>query len=254
MLDFSSLLEAHIAAQSGSYVSGVDALPGGGRFLWSARLAEPSLNLAVETEAVEEIRAAAARRGRLPAVLAPDAASLNRLAARPGFAGAFPTAWMVRAATANDAAPALDGLSAEVTAGPRPSPAFFTAARGLYDDPQVSAAAEDYVAVLAHAETGAGVDALHLVLSEGPERPVAAASVYRVGTLAGLYNVGTVTTHRKRGLGRLVTRAALALAAEAGAQALFLQCAAHGEVERLYGDLGFTPAARPSLVCFEPAA
>lgn len=251
MPDYAALLDAHIAAQRGCYVSGVDVLPDGGRFLWSAHLPEPSLNIAVDTEDADAIRAAAAARRRMPAVLVPDDAGVQRLAERPGIAAAFPIAWMVRS-DLDGAAPEHDGLSLEVTHGHRPSPNFFTVARGLYDDPQVNAAAEAYVAVLEGADGGADVAPLHLVLRDGSGQPVAGASLYRVGPLAGLYNVGTIAARQRRGLGRAVTRAALALAAEAGAEAVFLQCAAHGTVERLYAGLGFAVAARPALVCLHP--
>ncbi|MFG1478727.1 GNAT family N-acetyltransferase [Xanthobacter sp. V4C-4] len=248
MPDFATLLDAHIAAQSGCYVSGVDFLPDGGRFLWSERLGEPSLNLGVGTEDVAAVRAAATARGRLPALLAADEAGARRLSAQPGFAAAFPTAWMV--APAGGDPPGDIGLTVEVSDSPRPSPGFCAVARGLYDDPQLAAAAEIYVSVLDGA-TGSGASPAHLVLRDGERQPVAAASLYRIGALAGLYNVGTLATHRGRGLGQAITRAALALAAEGGARSVFLQCAP-GPVEHFYARLGFVTTTRPVLACFGP--
>jgi predicted N-acetyltransferase YhbS len=106
--------------------------------------------------------------------------------------------------------------------------------------------------VLNAAETRDGVAPCHLVLRDEAGVPVAAASLYRVGSLAGLYNVGTRAAHRRRGLGGAVTRAALAHAETLGVEAVFLQCAGLGPVERLYARLGFAVAARPALVCFQP--
>lgn len=246
MPDFETLLDAHVAAQTGCYVSGVDILPEGGRYLWSATLAEPSLNLAVGGAALAQVRAAAQARGRMPALLVTDGADL--LATEPGFAGAYPTAWMMRPVAAGDAELA-DG--AAITVSSRPSDDFFRVARTLYDDPAIRAAAEAYVGVLAGAETPVQVSEAHLVLTDGGV-PVAAASLYQVGALAGLYNVGTRAEHQKRGFGRAVTCAALAHAARNGADAVFLQCAGHGPVERLYAGLGFTVVERPALVCFLP--
>lgn len=253
LTDFPTLLDAHIAAQSGCYISGVDPLPGGGRYLWSASLTEPSLNLAVETEDLGAIRAAAAARTRMPALLARDDAVLERLSQLPGLCASFPTAWMVRAPLDGNR-PDLAGLLLDVTTGHRPSADFFAVGRALFEDPAVNAAAESYVAVLEHATGHESVAPLHLVLRSAEGQPVAAASLYRVGPLAGLYNVGTIASRQRRGIGRAVTRAALALAGQAGAQAVFLQCAAFGTTERLYADLGFTVAARPTLLCFTPEA
>lgn len=251
MTDFATLLDAHIRAQGGCYVSGVDPLPDGGRYLWSAELAEPSLNLAVGTLDVAAVRAAAAARGRMPALLTPDPAVAEALAAAPGFAAAFPTAWM-RHDAPEPRAPLPDGFALELTT--HPSAGFCTVARQLFADPAHNAAAEPYVAVVCAETMPAGVKPHHLVLRDGAGTPVAAASLYGVGDLAGLYNVGTIAARQGQGLGRAITRAAMAMAVQAGAKAIFLQCAAHGLVERLYAGLDFQVVARPILVCLHPAA
>ncbi len=179
-----------MAAQTGCYVSGVDILPEGGRYLWSATLAEPSLNLAVGGAALAQVRAAGAGKG----------AHAGASGDRWRRSACHRTRLCRRLSDRLDDA-ASDGRDAEladgaaITVSSRPSEDFFRVARTLYDDPAIRAAAEAYVGVLAGAETPVQVSEAHLVLTDGGA-PVAAASLYQVGALAGLYNVGTRASTR----------------------------------------------------------
>jgi GNAT superfamily N-acetyltransferase len=242
------LLDSHIRMQTGSYVSGVDSGPDGARYLWSERIPEPSLNLAVGTEDIGWTMEAAARRGRMPAILAADAAAVERLQATPGFAGAFPTRWMVRPLDRRDLPAPPGDLS--VHEGPGlPADALAVSTR-LYKDPAHNAiAAELYVPTLERARTGEAVQSFHLVLRDGGE-PVACASVYVLDGLAGLYNVGTLADRQGEGFGAAVTAAAARQAAACDCDRMFLQCAAGTHVERLYGRLGFRTVASPAIACF----
>lgn len=253
-LEFREMLDAHCRMQAGCYVSGVEAMPDGGRYLWSQAIPEPGFNVGVGTTDLAWIRAAAARRGRMPALLVGEDTARDALDSDPDLQGAFPTRWMTRScADAED--PSLPGgptLSVETS--PAPGEAFLSVCRGLYGEARLNAMAEAMVLpVLRGARPVEGVETHHLTLT-GEDGPVACASVYRSGRLAGLYNVGSLAARRGRGLGGLATRAALDIARRAGAETMLLQCVAGGPVERLYARLGFAPAASPTLLVFAPSA
>ncbi|KQO48888.1 hypothetical protein ASF24_06630 [Methylobacterium sp. Leaf86] len=247
---FREMLDAHCLMQSGCYVSDVETAPDGGRYLWSAAIPEPGFNVGVETTDLSWVRAASAKRERLPALLVTEDRDRERLGTHPDLQAAFPTRWMVRDCRQAQT-PVMPGgltLTAEATAAP--GEAYLSVCRGLYDDEGVNAIAEAvFLPVLREARPVEGVEAHHLTVSEDGV-PVACASLYRSGGLAGLYNVGSLASRRGRGLGALVTRAAIETARREGAETVMLQCVAGGHVERLYAGLGFTVAASPTLMVF----
>ncbi|MBO1076599.1 GNAT family N-acetyltransferase [Roseomonas marmotae] len=76
-------------------------------------------------------------------------------------------------------------------------------------------------------------------------RPAAAAQVTADGALAGLFDVAVHPDFRRRGLGRRVLGAAMAWAAERGAETAWLQVsAANAPAIALYGDLGLREVYR----------
>ena len=69
------------------------------------------------------------------------------------------------------------------------------------------------------------------------DRPVACATVFLGGGVAGIYSVGTVTEARRLGIGRAITVAALRHARQAGYRYSILHASAAGL--NLYRGLGF---------------
>lgn len=255
-LDFQTLLDSHLRMQAGCYVAGVEPAPGGGCYIRSA-LPEPGFNLAVGTGDLGWVAATARRHGRRPALLALDDAAFPDPDVKPACIGRFPTRWMVRdsgAPGSSTTGSALsDSLALTVETNPAPGRDFLTVCGDLYADPATNAVAQAvFVPVLEAARAVPGVETRHLTLSEAGT-PVACASLYRAGSRAGLYNVGTRAPYQGRGLGAAVTQAALRCAAEAGAGTVSLQCVGDGPVERLYQRLGFTVAASPVLWVFDDA-
>ncbi|WP_019906457.1 GNAT family N-acetyltransferase [Methylobacterium sp. 77] len=250
-IDFRELLDAHCLMQSGCYVSDIEIAPDGGRYLWSSAIPEPGFNVGVETTDLGWVRETSAKRGRLPALLVTEDQA-GEFATHPDLQAAFPTRWMIRDCSQAQAPSLPEGLALAEDETAAPGEGYLSVCRGLYDDAGVNAIAEAvFLPVLREARPVDGVEAHHLTLSEEGV-PVACASLYRSGRLAGLYNVGSLATRRGRGLGALVTRAAIETARRAGAGTVLLQCVAGGHVERLYSGLGFTHAASPTLMVFSP--
>ncbi|CAA2101670.1 hypothetical protein MBUL_01294 [Methylobacterium bullatum] len=251
-VDFREMLDAHCLMQAGCYVSDIETAPDGGRYLWSNAIPEPGFNVGVETTDLAWVRATSAGRGRLPALLVTKGG--DALGAHPDLQAAFPTRWMLGDCRDVQAPVMPEGLTLATEETAAPGEGYLSVCAGLYDDAGVNAIAEAvFLPVLRDARPVEGVETRHLTVSADGV-PVACASVYRAGRLAGLYNVGSLATRRGHGLGALVTRAAMASARQAGAETMMLQCVAGGHVERLYSGLGFSAAASPTLMVFAPGA
>jgi hypothetical protein len=245
---FREMLDAHCLMQAGCYVSDIEPAPDDGRYLWSNAIPEPGFNVGVETTDLAWVRATSARRGRLPAILVTVGG--DALGSHPDLQAVFPTRWMLGDCRGAQGPVMPEGLTLATEETAAPGQGYLSVCGGLYDDAGMNEIAETvFLPVLRSARPVEGVETCHLTVSADGV-PVACASVYRAGRLAGLYNVGSLATRRGNGLGALVTRAAMASARQAGADRMMLQCVAGGHVERLYAGLGFSAAASPTLMVF----
>ena len=100
---------------------------------------------------------------------------------------------------------------------------------------------DEYPEALLESAPPGGVNVYHFVGLIN-DSPVSIASVYCAPPYAGLYNVGTVHSARKRGLGRLLSQSAVNHAFDSGCSTVVLQTEANSPVETMYSKMGFDRA------------
>lgn len=71
------------------------------------------------------------------------------------------------------------------------------------------------------------------------ETPVGVAAMFTAGPLAGVYGVGTIPSHRKRGIGEAIMGHLARIAADDGVTHIMLQTEAGSRVQRWYEKLGY---------------
>ena len=79
------------------------------------------------------------------------------------------------------------------------------------------------------------------------DEPVATALVVREGTTAGLYSIGTVRSHRGKGIATTMIARCVRDAAAAGCDLIGLRTLASADALRLYERLGFEPVHETSM-------
>jgi GNAT superfamily N-acetyltransferase len=89
----------------------------------------------------------------------------------------------------------------------------------------------------------------YLALHDG--RPVAVAGSARVGDIAGIYAVGTRSSHRRRGAGAVALSAVMDLQLRTGARRFGLYSAP--DAEAFYAELGFVAVDHPGRWVLGPA-
>jgi ribosomal protein S18 acetylase RimI-like enzyme len=82
--------------------------------------------------------------------------------------------------------------------------------------------------------------------------PVATCSLFLGAGVAGIYDVGTLPEHRKRGIGAAITRAAVAEAAAAGYRMAILHSSALGM--NMYRGIGFEAVCAIGQYVWAPAS
>lgn len=246
---FETLLQAHVAALTGSLLDGAARGPDGAGFIWSRAIPDPTLNFAYGIRTPAQFSwagAASLGRGRSPAFLARDEAEHDRLRAMFTPAATFPASWMV---ARPPPVPTRAGDPAALTLSPRVDAAFEEVFAQSFDDEAVRKhLRRTYLPALRRAKPSPGLALWHMILRDAAGPAACATLALRDGA-AGLYNVSTRIDRQNRGLGAALVHASLREARARGAAFVFLQCPAGGPVEALYARAGFRTLYRPSLLC-----
>lgn len=245
------LLDAHIQCQLGCYISEVTSGPGASRYIVAAQIPDTGWNFCIPgTGARSDVDwglEQARLHTRSAAFFAPSANDIDL--AQPFDVA--PERWMLRRSAPHPTAKRpsiITTVKVVETADPGADFAFVFGR--LFDDEDVNRHFERYyVPTLRAATAPTSATPVHLVAYAGTE-PVACASVYLLGGLAGLYNVGTVASQQRRGIGGWISAEALQ---HVGQRSVFLQCEAGTHVERLYRSLDFEAVATPEIATVRDA-
>lgn len=248
---FRSLLTFHFQCLQGMYFSEY-ALRDEGALLFSERITDPYYNFFAPQqssgiEAFDQVADEFTRRNRRPAVY------MTPLA-REGYSADTWTAWgtdawMTGSTSSLDCdGPSIPGLRVSEIGTERREEyiAVFNAAYSG-DDPddpygQLEAGyREGLSASFNHAVPGYKK---YYVLGEVDDTPVAVASLFTQGDLAGVYGVGTIPDKRGAGIGAAIMARLARLARSDGTSRVFLQTEADSKVERWYESLGYTEIFR----------
>jgi len=241
-MNIADAVARHNRMQLGCYIDAITPLAEGVEYIHSKWADDNVWNRAtvVETQPTGNVVAAVATEaikfGRAPVLAHQTSASLP---SHYRIVATEPELWM-RCTPQTFDRNAVESSNVRVTssAAPAPPPEFCSVFERLFQDEEVNALFRRYyVPALQHA-TRRESEPYHFVAWED-DSAVGCASLYMLGTTAGLYNVGTLFERQRRGVGRLISSAACQFALSMGAQEIVLQTVVGTHVEAMYASLGF---------------
>jgi GNAT superfamily N-acetyltransferase len=253
------LLAAHLKIQDGCYLSGSVDGPDGSKYFYSDLVPDSPWNFgvplpgAVHPGVVAWLSDIAVRQGRMPAAFVRDDVALASLRTACAVREVVPERWMAALLAEPIEQVAPEVLTHHVVnTEASPGVDFERVFGSLFADASLNSHfSQYYIPTLARARpSNSGAVPFHVV-GYGSKGPICCASVYALGSFAGLYNVGTVSSAQRQGLGAWVSAIALNVAQKAGCTVAFLQCEVESHVERLYLGLGFEIVATPSIATWE---
>jgi GNAT superfamily N-acetyltransferase len=98
-----------------------------------------------------------------------------------------------------------------------------------------------YMTALRQSFSARDVQTFHFV-GYKEDQPVAVATLVYADGWGGIYNAGTLATHRRQGIGTLLSHVCIDKWKEQGGHTLFLQTEVASKQEKFYKELGFKTA------------
>ncbi len=239
--------------QLSGYYSGKVLGPNGSSYFYSEDIPSLSWNHSVladpsNSSHLNFIKDQAACRHRQPAFFVRESELKHVMLALGDKCSVAREQWMICSRDTLLETPILGELEVRFSKEAVPPDDYCYVLENLFEDNKLNDRFRNfYVPTLKRSTLKAGTSVSHAVgYVEG--EPVTCGSVYRAGSFAGLYSVGSIASRQNRGYGRQVSLALSQSALNEGAGDIFLQCVIGNHVERLYSSIGYVSVEKPGLI------
>lgn len=243
-------LDAHAKIQTGTYIDRVEVLENGLKYATSRLINDHYWNYAYNFDcSIEEVpsrinaikKHADSLKKSAAIYFTPDSRPIDIKDLLP-YKEMEAEIWMEYDVTKKTTNKNSD-LNIEKISGSKPNDIFIDIFMDAYgsgsqDDPGYQGLPPEYIESLKNCTPNENVSVGHFIgWSNG--KPIAISSIYCFQEYAGLYNVGTIHSGRRKGYGQDISISAIEYALNKNCTKIFLQTQSGSEVENMYSQLGF---------------
>lgn len=246
------LLDVHARMQKGTYFSEITLMPFRGlKFAHSKLIEDYYWNYAYGIglsnndlqQIINQLKAFAKSINRTPVLYISKKDISNDFIEKFNSDELEEEVWMVKKLGNSDDNSENNSLSFKLLVNDTPSKAFINVFKNAYCEgtPGTVGYSElpgEYVKSLENSKSDSDIGIVHII---GEEDGVAVtiATLFIADNFAGLYNVATIPTKRRKNYGTEISKKAIEIARSKNCNYLFLQTKADSEVEELYKKIGF---------------